>query len=583
MTQYVSDISQRPLSVKFRIEKQHSEQLMWLIEPQLVVYPDQKPKRKRHFIFILDVSVSMAVDHRLDYARTAVQDFIEKLSPQDLFSIIVFNHEAVCLIESKTATQSHLEKAQARMQDLLADGVANYFAAFERVKRSRLVKASQDATIIFLTDGNDHHVCAPTDLVRTMTAHTAIPRIIPIGIDLMEAAPAYTLLSGLARLANNGAIDAIFIQEMQQQAYSKALDQVYDLISEHSKTPVHVQIKIEAKHPINSTSFVYQRELHSLRCDGRTVHGGEFYFQSFSPPTSCEVQFTCDQISLSATRRFDEAALGGIEDNAPIIVSANKVQFKNFRLAHRIKSLASIVLGLGLMAVGATFLIMGMPVWDGIAGIAVSAAGAALGLGLFVRGVMTSKWKAVLSPEVAASVRDQERDREEKVESLSRELRARHRSSQGLVQQRIEFVRSPQRSAQVSELPSASPSLPASAPRSGQHTPRQRIPIILPPLSPPLLAVPSPERSRPAKGKRTAASSRRASVDGVFSARSKRAASPQFEIAMAVLPVEQSMQPSAPTRRGSVYAVVRPEGQVPSSLPPSYPHSRRASIPPSRK
>jgi|SRR5579884_3763748 len=130
-------------------------------------------------VYVLDCSVSMGIDRKLDFARRELIASLRRLSPSVRFQVINYNNYAESLIvdgqrDLLPAEPAIVNKANSLLQSLEAAGTTNHLAALRRALELRpdVIFFLTDAddlkpdVISFITQRNQHSVIHTIELTR---------------------------------------------------------------------------------------------------------------------------------------------------------------------------------------------------------------------------------------------------------------------------------------------------------------------------------------------------------------------------------------------------------------------------------
>ena len=104
------------------------------------------------YVFVLDISGSMANDGKLSLSRNAVSSFVKSLEPEDRFELITFNIQAQPLFNQLTAVDAAMkQKAEEHLRSQRAMGGTVLRPAMEAAYRYR--DADRRLNVVILSDG----------------------------------------------------------------------------------------------------------------------------------------------------------------------------------------------------------------------------------------------------------------------------------------------------------------------------------------------------------------------------------------------------------------------------------------------
>nr|CAG4715156.1 unnamed protein product [Naegleria fowleri] len=133
----------------------------------------------KSIVFVLDVSSSMSMNHRIEIAVFAVENVIDGLTERDRVGIVFFSSSAFfCSLHGKTlllATPENKKLLKACLEDMMPFGETNFENAFELAFDLFEAEASNSSfnlmptcekVILFLTDGEITDGEDPTPLIE---------------------------------------------------------------------------------------------------------------------------------------------------------------------------------------------------------------------------------------------------------------------------------------------------------------------------------------------------------------------------------------------------------------------------------
>lgn len=132
----------------------------------------------REVIYVIDTSGSMHGDSMVQ-ARAALKLALQRLTPEDSFNVIQFNHRTSALFAAAvTATPDNLRRAIRYVDGLVADGGTEMMPALQRALK-RQAEAGVLRQIIFLTDGSVGNEQALFELIQRQLGDS---RLFTVGI-----------------------------------------------------------------------------------------------------------------------------------------------------------------------------------------------------------------------------------------------------------------------------------------------------------------------------------------------------------------------------------------------------------------
>lgn len=115
-------------------------------------------KKRSDILLVLDVSGSMADEHKLENAQAGALQLLDLLDAEDTFSLLSFNAEPAWGAQN-VALQDGREEIRSRVQGLFADGGTALYDAIDTAyehQRQRAARSSGTiAAIVVLSDGDD--------------------------------------------------------------------------------------------------------------------------------------------------------------------------------------------------------------------------------------------------------------------------------------------------------------------------------------------------------------------------------------------------------------------------------------------
>lgn len=134
-----------------------------------------------NYIFVLDVSGSMGQLGKLPLGRSAVEQMISDLRPEDRFNIVSFNIAPEAMArESLTGEQASKDKAKAYLSKLNAAGGTDLLSAMELALS--LQKPDMRNAIVLLSDGQATTTEDHTAFVKLLSQQKTAPAIFSFGI-----------------------------------------------------------------------------------------------------------------------------------------------------------------------------------------------------------------------------------------------------------------------------------------------------------------------------------------------------------------------------------------------------------------
>jgi Ca-activated chloride channel family protein len=172
------------------------------------------------YVFVLDVSGSMAHDGKLPLSRQSLSSFIESLGPSDRFELMAFNISPTTLFnELRPASAEQLAEATNFLATRRAQGGTILRPALETAYRYRT--ADRPLNVVVLSDGMTEQ-SEQTELIRLIQERPAGCRVFCIGVGNEVNRPLLT------QLANDAGGLAAFISQgddfdRQAQAFRRKL------------------------------------------------------------------------------------------------------------------------------------------------------------------------------------------------------------------------------------------------------------------------------------------------------------------------------------------------------------------------
>jgi Ca-activated chloride channel family protein len=165
------------------------------------------------YVFVLDVSGSMAFDGKLPISRQSLRSFVESLGPDDRFEMIAFNITPRTLFnESRPANEENMKQAVAFLESQQAAGGTVLRPALETAYKYE--DPDRTLNVVILSDGMTEQA-EQSELVRLIGQRPSGSRVFCIGVGNEVNRP---LLSQLADKA--GGLAAFISQgdDFQRQA-----------------------------------------------------------------------------------------------------------------------------------------------------------------------------------------------------------------------------------------------------------------------------------------------------------------------------------------------------------------------------
>ncbi len=132
------------------------------------------------YVFVLDVSGSMAFDSKLPLSRDSLTSFIESLRPDDRFEVIAFNISPNTLFnESRPANEENLKQAVSFLESQRALGGTVLRPAIDTAYRYQ--NPDRTLNVVILSDGITEQA-DQTELVRLIQQRPAGARVFCIGV-----------------------------------------------------------------------------------------------------------------------------------------------------------------------------------------------------------------------------------------------------------------------------------------------------------------------------------------------------------------------------------------------------------------
>jgi hypothetical protein len=397
-----STIIDNPVNINVAISKIEGG---WEVTPSLIAYPGPMKPRPKNIIFLLDCSGSMGgKSKRFINVQIAVSNLLQKLTPEDKFSIVSFNTTAQKLVICQHADEAAKGKAVKAMSEVKINSEGtNFKAAFEGINTLEIIPPAEDSTIIFLTDGEDGD-CSAKDLLSPFLNREHL-RIIPIGVSLRTPARGEVDPRKILHELGNGA--EIYIEAgASPDAYIAAFDKAYTMAVEQSYGQAYVEMIIEGKGETDSTKLEVKRTLGKVHYDGRTPTAESIFFPSpdGAPPSNFKVLFDCDDNSLRATHILIPEECKKIGDEKNVNIDIRTFKSKNNTTYSWILAWGFTVVGLLLSASVAlsVYFSPDLSLWAWKA-LAESALASLVGLGLFINGMIAISKKTIFLPTKSAA------------------------------------------------------------------------------------------------------------------------------------------------------------------------------------
>jgi Ca-activated chloride channel family protein len=172
------------------------------------------------YVFVLDVSGSMAFDGKLPLSRESLRSFVASLGPEDRFELITFNISPSTLFnESRPANEENMKQAVAFLESQRALGGTVLRPALDTAYRYQ--DPDRTLNVVILSDGITEQA-EQSELVRLIRQRPSGSRVFCIGVGNEVNRPL------LGQLANEAGGLAAFISqgddfERQAQAFRRKL------------------------------------------------------------------------------------------------------------------------------------------------------------------------------------------------------------------------------------------------------------------------------------------------------------------------------------------------------------------------
>lgn len=306
---------------RMRVQISKDEKGLWKFELGLTVsLPRKKPKPSpKNIVFLLDNSISMKEDKRLDHLKSAVSNLLDKLTDVDTFSIVTFNTNATVCVEGEPACIANIQKAQSEIKDIKAIDRTDFKKAFTAINSSKIIPQESNTIVIFFTDGFDNNNCTAQSLAD-LFHNKKLPRVIPIGV-FDSANSANRFLDTLAALSHHEG-KAIYIKDNNPNTYINAFDNAFqEATKPSSPKTAQLEVTIHAENQANSTTLHTTRTLNDLHDDGSSETSTVLYFDSPTPPQSLELTVNCDNISLQAPKQLMAAECNQLKQSQTLTIN----------------------------------------------------------------------------------------------------------------------------------------------------------------------------------------------------------------------------------------------------------------------
>lgn len=172
------------------------------------------------YVFVLDISGSMAQDGKLRTSRESIEAFVRSLSPEDRFELLVFNVKPEAMFkELRSANEAGQQAANTFLASQQARGGTTLRPALQTAYRYR--DSDRQLNVVILSDGMTE-AREQRELLEQISARPAGARVFCIGVGNEVNRP---LLKQLAHEA--GGLAAFLSQgddfEQQAQAFRRKL------------------------------------------------------------------------------------------------------------------------------------------------------------------------------------------------------------------------------------------------------------------------------------------------------------------------------------------------------------------------
>lgn len=388
-----STIIANPVNISVAISRLSTH--TWQIQPALTAFPAPTQPHPKNIVFLLDISDSMKQDGRLEKVKIAVSNLLDKLLPHDTVSIASFNDNAEILLEHRYASKAVIKRAKNIVRTLKAGSGTKFKQAFLTINQDSIIPPNSHTSIIFLTDGEDN-TCTAAQLVNPFLSRQFL-RIIPIGIGQQP------ILNEIARLGKGGQ-SALYITGTGADAYQHAFDTAFKLASEQSPEPTRLDMNICSAAPDHTTSLTVKRTLAPIVYAESSATSGVVHFDSPLPPEHISLCFHSENSSLSAIHRLNEEELLALNQNQPIRITIPSFKWKNNSANSWLLSFTNLLLGAGLLAGTAVFVLsfpqLSFALWQPLV---IAAVGVLTGAFLLLCGLLAIARKTLFLPTKASA------------------------------------------------------------------------------------------------------------------------------------------------------------------------------------
>lgn len=391
-------IINNPINLHVKISK--IAEGSWGVAPTLVAFPAPGKPRPKNIIFLLDNSGSMKNSNRLEKVKIAVSNLLDKLNSYDTFSIVSFNHEAQTLVASRKVSMENIREAKSKIQKIHAGSNTNFKAAFMEAKT--LISSREHTAIIFLTDGEDSYNCTIRTLTRLFSNQT-MPLVIPIGIWLN------TQNNFLNQLATVGRSKALYINDNSQTAYQNVFDEAFKQATEQSHAPARLEMTLQAKSEVNSTTLDITRRLDHVYYDGTSSTGTTLYLNSPTSPRYLKLRFHCDSTFVETEYKLNATEITQLTHGGVLDLKMKAFKWKNNTLLSWMLAISALAIGVGILTSVGVFAWSTLPfstwLWPTIA---QCMSASLIGLAFIINGMLAIARKTFLLPTKFSADAEQE-------------------------------------------------------------------------------------------------------------------------------------------------------------------------------
>jgi Ca-activated chloride channel family protein len=176
----VAYILQRPITgVDFIFSKNNNEDGFFLMT--ITAGPElKKLNTGMDFLFVLDISGSMANDGKMTLSRNSIEEFVKNLAPEDKFDMLVFNISTKSLFNKmEKLNKQNIKKSIEFLNNQSARGGTNLIPAISQAYQYS--NPDRQLNIIVLSDGMTEQG-STQDLIKIINSRPSNTKVFCIGV-----------------------------------------------------------------------------------------------------------------------------------------------------------------------------------------------------------------------------------------------------------------------------------------------------------------------------------------------------------------------------------------------------------------